>query len=78
LQALLWPGGDDHCGCRIAGGFGGQAGDLAEAGAGGAQRGCGPGAEQGIDEVFGVLVQGEWTDDLIYVLLPDEWRSGSW
>ena len=22
--------------------------------------------------------KGEWTDDLVYALLPDEWQSGSW
>jgi hypothetical protein len=22
--------------------------------------------------------KGEWTDDLVYALLPDEWRSRSW
>jgi hypothetical protein len=22
--------------------------------------------------------KGEWTDGLVYALLPDEWQSGSW
>jgi hypothetical protein len=64
LQKLLWPGGDDHRGRRVAGGFGGQAEDLAAVEAVARPQRCGPGAQQGIDEAFAVLAGG----------IADRWR----
>lgn len=53
---LLRPGGDDHRGGPVVYRVGGQAEDLAAVEAVACPQGCAPGTEQGIDQVFPVLV----------------------
>jgi hypothetical protein len=58
VLALFWPGRDDHGGCRVARRIGGQSEDLTAIEAVACPQRCSPGTQQGIDEVFPVLVGG--------------------